>query len=98
MSTPALSAHALLVCVDAGQWCEGYQGKRRVPSTEMREVSDVVDEHRAAWAAGRRPSFHAGGEHEVVKDELAASVEQIEETNLAIGALEDVILVNLNGP
>jgi hypothetical protein len=58
------------------------------------EVADVVDEQRAALAARRRPAVHAGGEHEVVDDELAASVEQVAEARLAAGALEDVVLVD----
>jgi hypothetical protein len=56
----------------------------------------LVDEHRTAGAARRRPALDAGGEHEVVEDELAASSEQIEQARLAVGAVEDIVLVDLD--
>jgi hypothetical protein len=61
---------------------------------QVGEVADVVDEHRTAVAARRRPAVDAGREHEVVEDALAATREEIEQTGLAVRALEDVGLVD----
>jgi hypothetical protein len=43
---------------------------------QMGKVADLVDEHRTAAAAHRRPAVDPRGEHEVVDDQLAAPVEQ----------------------
>jgi hypothetical protein len=60
----------------------------------MGEVPDLVDEHRTAGTACRRPPLDAGGEHEVVEDELAAALEQVEEALGTVRPLEDVVLVD----
>src|SRR5688572_9200163 len=60
----------------------------------MSGMADLVDDHRTARAARIRPALDAGGEHEVVDDELAAAFEQIEQARLAVGALEDIVLVD----
>src|SRR5258708_12569451 len=61
---------------------------------EVGEVSDVVDEHRAAIAARIRPARHIRREHEVVDDQLAAALEQIEQARFTAQPLEDVALVD----
>src|SRR5262249_30605954 len=58
----------------------------------MCKRADVIDDHRAARAAGRRPAIDTGRKHEVVDDELAASLEQFDEARLAVRSVEDVIL------
>jgi hypothetical protein len=52
------------------------------------EVADLVDEHRAAIAA----RLLVGAEHEVVEDELTASLEEVDQARLAVPALEHVLL------
>ena len=63
---------------------------------DVRGVADVVDEHRAAWATCRRPTFHAGREHEVVEEQLAASLEKVAQARLAALAFEHVVLFDPN--
>src|SRR5262245_4454876 len=60
----------------------------------MCEMPDLVDEHRAAVTARIRPAMGTWPEHEVVKDQPAPVLEQIEELGLAVRALEHVILVD----
>src|SRR5262245_63423069 len=50
----------------------------------------LVDEHRAAFAARSL----VGSEHEVVEQELAAPVEEVDEARLPVRALEHVILAD----
>jgi uncharacterized protein (DUF433 family) len=47
------------------------------------------DEHRTAGAARLPPAVGPGGEHEVIEDPLAASLEQVEQARLAFWTLED---------
>src|SRR5688572_25344169 len=56
----------------------------------MREVTDLVDDHRAAVAAG----LVAWTEHEMVEQELASSLEEIGEALLAVGSFEDVAFLD----
>jgi hypothetical protein len=56
----------------------------------VREVADVVDEDRAALAAG----VPGRVEHEVVHDQLPAAVEQVEQRHRAARSVEDVLLVD----
>jgi hypothetical protein len=63
---------------------------------EKGKVADVVDDHRTAVAARRRPAVNSGGKHEVVQDELASAIEEIQQARLAVRAVEDVVLVDLN--
>jgi hypothetical protein len=60
---------------------------------EVGEVADVVDEHRTPVAARRRPAVDPRAEHEVVQDQLAASIDEIEQARLAVRAFESVVLV-----
>ena len=62
----------------------------------MSHVSDLVDEERTAWAACDRPTLNIGGEHEVVKNELAPSIEHVEKGCLPGRALELVVLFDQN--
>src|SRR5882672_10546123 len=57
-------------------------------------MSDLVGEKRAAGAAGRRPAVDTGSEHEMVEEELAAAIEQIGKTRLAVRALEHIGFVD----
>jgi len=56
------------------------------------EVSDVVGQERAGPAA----FIPARVEHEVVDQQLAAVVEQVQQAGLAVPALEHVLLVHLD--
>jgi hypothetical protein len=58
----------------------------------MRAVPDAVHGERTALAA----FVPARVEHEVVDDELASSLEQVGETDPAVGSLQGVQLVDLD--
>src|SRR5262245_23967182 len=59
-------------------------------------MADLVREERAARATGLGPAVHSGSEHEVIHDELTASLEQIEQTCLAVRTREDVLFFDLH--
>jgi len=59
----------------------------------MRKVANVVSHHGATDAGMVGPAVHAGFEEGAVDDQLPAAVEQIEETRLAVGPVELVILL-----
>ena len=63
---------------------------------QVGEVTHVVDEHSNSRRS--RPTATRGrrGVHEVVEDELAAALEQIEQPGLAVRALEDVSFVDVD--
>src|SRR5262249_20264682 len=75
--------HALSIGLDLGDRRARHDRERGVARVEMGEVADLIDEHRAAGTAGipRRT------EHEVVEDELAASLEELGESPRAVRAL-----------
>ena len=60
----------------------------------MSGVSDLVGHHGAANACMFGPADHAGLEEGAVDDQLPATVEQVEQTRLALGPLELVILLH----
>src|SRR5262245_11789362 len=62
---------------------------------EVREIADLIHEHRASGTAGRGPAGDPWREHEVVEDELAAPLEQIDERRAPFGTFEHVLLVDL---
>src|SRR5437879_4306111 len=86
--------HARLVRLDIREWRTRHQRKGGIAGAQMnpRELTDVVNEHGTARTTSRRPAVDAGGEHEMIKEQLRASVEQIEQTHLAAGAIEGVVL------
>jgi hypothetical protein len=59
---------------------------------QVGEVADAVGQERAGLAA----LFPVRVEHEVVDQQLTAALEQVEQAGLAVRALEDVFLVNLD--
>src|SRR6266849_5064251 len=59
-------------------------------------MGDLVGNQRAAWAAGVGPALSRRCKHEVIDDELAASLEQIEQSDFALRALEDIVLFDLD--
>ena len=61
---------------------------------KVREVRDLVGDHRAADARVVGPSVHAGLEERAVDDELRATVEQVDQALLAVGPVEAVLLVD----
>ena len=60
----------------------------------MGEMADVVDEERTTGTTRGRPAVDPRSEHEVVDDELAATIEQIEQARPAVRAFEPVVLVD----
>ena len=76
-----------------GEGREGDRHERDVPMPQVDlRILEVIGDEATALAA-RLP---ARIEHEVVDDQLAASVEQLGQRDLTIGSLEHVIL-NLDG-
>src|SRR5438034_8498097 len=61
---------------------------------EVGGVSDLVDEHGAAVAAGLRPATDAGCEHEMVQHELTAAFEEVAQPRRALGACEHIVLLD----
>ncbi len=61
---------------------------------DARVLADVVQKHGAARTAGRGPTRHTFREHEVVQQQLRASVEQIEQAHLTARPFKDVILLH----
>ena len=57
---------------------------------QVGEVADLVDEHRATVAA----RILVRPEHEVVEEQLRATLEEVEQAGLAVGSLERVVLVD----
>jgi hypothetical protein len=86
----------LPVRLDLRQRCKRHQNNRGVTCVQVGEVTDLVDEHRASGTAGGGPAFDSRREHEVVDDQLPASLEQIKQGRLATRSIEDVFLVDLH--
>src|SRR5213594_3583720 len=61
---------------------------------EVGGVSDLVDEHGAAVAAGLRPATDAGCEHEMVQHELTAACEDVAQVRRALRTGEDIVLLD----
>src|SRR5437763_384492 len=82
--------HPLPVRLDPGERGARHEREGRVAGVQVREVADLVDEHRAAVAARVlvRP------EHEVVEEQLTASLEEVGQARLSVRAVEDVVLVD----
>ncbi len=57
--------------------------QKDVSRVQVGQVADLIDEHRAAGTSSRWPAVHTRGEHEVIEDQLAASLEQVAESHLA---------------
>jgi hypothetical protein len=89
-----LPAHPLAVGLDLLDRGLRHEDERGVARVEVGEVADVVGDHRAAVAARRRPAVYARREHEVVDDQLAAAVEQVEQARPATGPLEHIVLLD----
>src|SRR5262249_60672928 len=68
----------------------GHEREGCVTGMQVGEMADLVDEHRAAVAACVliRP------EHEVVEEQLSATLEDFEQRGLAVRTVEDVALVD----
>jgi hypothetical protein len=60
----------------------------------MSRVSDLIGHHGAANACMLGPAFHAGLEKGAINDQLAAAVEQVEQTHLTLGSVKLVLLLD----
>src|SRR5205814_5523007 len=87
-------AHALSVRLDLGQRRAGHQGERHVARMEMGGVTDLVDEHGTAVAAGVWPAADARREHEVIQHELAAALEEVAQPRRTFWAGEYILLLD----
>jgi hypothetical protein len=66
--------------------------ERRVAGVQVCGMREVVDDERAAGAAG----VLVRAEHEVVEEQLPPAVEEVGEPLLAVRSVEDVLLVDLH--
>jgi hypothetical protein len=89
-----LPAHAVLHPLDVGLGRPRHERQRGVAGVEVGGVGDLVGEHGAAAAGVVGPAVDAGLEEGAVDDELAASLEQVEQAQPAVGALELVVLLD----
>jgi hypothetical protein len=87
-------AHPRLQALDVGLRGARDVGERRVAGVEVGEMADLVGHERAAAAAALGPAVDARLEEEPVDDELAAALEEVEETRRAVRALERVVLLH----
>src|SRR6202008_23626 len=74
--------HALSVAFDVLERRNRHPRHRCITRAQMREIPDLVGEERTARTAGLRPAVHARREHEVIQQQLAPAIEQIEQTRL----------------
>src|SRR5712664_3441681 len=88
-----LPAHPLAICLEL---CDGPARDGDEADIVMLEMLpravDLIREQRAAGAS----LLPIGTEHEVIDDELTASVEQVAERHLAVDTFEDVVLLDLD--
>ena len=85
-------AHAPLVGRELLLRGPRHQRQRHVARVQMGEMADVVDAHRAADAA----LLPRRAEHDVVDDELAPPLEQVDQPRRPALALEQVVLLDLH--
>jgi len=88
-----LPAQPLLECIDLRDRCAGHGGKGDVALREMHQGAVGVIHIEGAAGAAFLP---LGAEHEVVDDELASAIEQVSESLLSGGRVEDVILFDFD--
>src|SRR5215813_6187370 len=60
----------------------------------MGKVRDLIGAQRAAAAGVLGPAEHPGLEESAIDDQLPAALEQVEQANFALGALELVLLLH----
>src|SRR5215467_15437295 len=88
-----LPSQALLEGFDFGQGRSGNRRKGNVALRKMHQCSvRMIHVERAAGAG----FFPLRAEHEVINDELAFAVEEIGESSLAAGGIENVVLFDLD--
>jgi hypothetical protein len=78
--------------VELGQRCPGNHDERRVAVLQQRQIAQRVYQTRAACA----PLIPCWVEHEVIDDELAATLEEVFETLFAVRPVEDIVLFDLH--
>src|SRR6516164_3983831 len=87
-----MPSHALPECFNFGQARARNYRKRNVALCEVNSHAiEIVGEERAARAS----FFPSRTEHEVIHNELAATVEQVVQRYLSLRAIEDVVLLDL---
>ena len=89
-----LPAHSCLQALDFLLRRARGEGECGIAGVQMSGVSDLVGHHGAADACMFGPADHARLEEGPVDDQLPAAVEQVEQTSLALGALELVLLLH----
>src|ERR1700730_16375360 len=95
MRRPPLPArdHAFPVWFELGQRCSRYNYERDVAMRQMPVGAvEVIGQVGAAFAT----LFPARTEHEMINDQLTASVEKIGQRLFAVGSVKDVLLVDLD--
>src|SRR5438034_6495284 len=86
-------AHSFLIGLNFGQRCardndEGHVAMREMPVCAVKVVSEI----RTAFAS----LFPPRAKHEMIDDQLTATVKEIGQGFPAIWAVEDIFLVDLN--
>jgi hypothetical protein len=86
-----LPAHALLERIDLGERCARNRGEHGIAIGKVNGGTiEVIRDQGTAWAT----FLPAGAEHEMVHDELAASVEKIGQCQLAMDRVKFVSLLH----
>src|SRR2546425_5935008 len=68
--------------------------ERGVASIQMGQVGDLIGAQGAAAAGVLGPAEHSGLEEGAVDNQLKAALEQVEQANLTLGAVELVLLLH----
>src|SRR6266700_4922583 len=86
-------AHPLPERLDLADRRPGHRGVRGLVGMQVGQVTDAV----GLVGADRTTLVPSRVEHEVLHDELRPALEQVQQAGLALGALEDVLLLDLDG-
>src|SRR5262249_39106249 len=89
-----LPTHSCLQALDVVLWCARGECERGGASVEMGEVGNLIGTQGAATAGVLGPAEYAGLKEGAIDDQLPATLEQVEQANLAPRSLEFVHLLD----
>src|SRR5581483_8342620 len=84
--------HPGLEWLNLRQCRTGDEDQRGIARMEMGQMADIVDQERAE----RTALFPARIKHKMVDNQLAAPIEEVKQTRLAVRPLEEIQLVDLD--
>jgi hypothetical protein len=67
-----------------------------VARVQMGEMTDLIDKHRTAGTARRRPTLDPWREHEVIQNKLPVPFEEVEQVHFASRTSEDIAFVDFD--